>query len=130
MIDVAFPVDCVEGIIMAWEWSHSAEAYEAVRLNIGDLSRDDLREIYAEWRADVPHDDEREYCYDDYFDEEIYNKTLRETVENKIHDESLVGTIYDYAQDQAVCDNGGFEAWVCPYGCHTVSFDRDSEKDR
>ncbi len=108
---------------MAWEWSHSVEAYEAVRLNIGDLSRDDLREIYAEWRANDGHDDNS-------FDEEIHSATLQAIADNKTSSRALAGTIYNFARDQATCNNGGFEAWVCPFGCHTVRFDRDSEVDR
>ena len=108
---------------MAWEWSHSVEAYEAVRLNIGDLSRDDLREIYAEWRANDGQDD-------DNFDEEIYQATLHAVDDNKASSRVLAGTIYNFTRDQATCTNGGFEVWICPFGCHTVSFDRDPEKDR
>ncbi len=32
--------------------------------------------------------------------------------------------IWQYAsEDLRTCDNGGYNAWMCPWGCHTVSFD-------
>jgi hypothetical protein len=31
--------------------------------------------------------------------------------------------VWEKVKALAVCDNGGFEAWVCPYGCHTLPFD-------
>jgi hypothetical protein len=30
--------------------------------------------------------------------------------------------IWELAEGQRTCTNGGWEAWVCPFGCHTVPF--------
>ena len=108
---------------MAWEWSHSVEAYEAVRLNIGDLPRGRLMLILAEWKANVGD------CSDS-FDEEIYCSAMQDLERSFLLNRFFAEEIYDLAQDQATCTNGGYEAWICPFGCHTVPFDRDSEVDR
>jgi len=107
---------------MAWSWSHTAEAYEAVRLNILDLPRDTLQIIWAEWRGSE---------YEDWsgwqFDNEAYEAALAEA--DNLPGDVLAEEIYERAYGNSTCDNGGWNAWVCPFGCHTVPFDRDNAEE-
>lgn len=114
---------------MAWEWSHTPEAYENARMNLEDLSHEELAVIMAEIVSKK---------YDDEFPEEpsaykngFYEKALKNSKETP--KDTLVNSIWEFAEEHRTCDNGGFNAYVCPYGCHTVSFDRKedaSEKER
>lgn len=97
---------------MAWSWSHTQEAYDNARDNLVGLDRDRLNIIYAEWEALVGDDDLDENKYEAALDKAI-------TIEVDI----LIDIIWVKVVHFATCDNGGFNAWVCPYGCHTVSFD-------
>jgi hypothetical protein len=115
---------------MTWEWSHTHEAYAAVHDNIMALPRAEQEVIMAEWKAagrgghfypkglsGAPFD-RRRYARalatlqlePDYFFQDT-------------GDGSIVGDrIWTLTERQALCTNGGGEAWVCPYGCHTVPF--------
>jgi hypothetical protein len=96
---------------MAGEWSHTREAYENARRNLEALGDSTLGEVYREWKAfekagndvtvdafDVPTPDDRD---------------------------TLLDYIWQCCEEQATCDNGGFTAWICPFGCHTVSFSKE-----
>jgi hypothetical protein len=41
----------------------------------------------------------------------------------------LVDAIWEDMEEWRTCDNGGFNAWACPSGCHTVSFDSEEKKE-
>lgn len=97
---------------MAWEWSHTPEAYANARRNLGRLD-DDLRVIWAEWEAYDGND----------FDDSVYPDALARA-EDIPHD-VLADRIWEQMEEQATCDNGGWRAWACPFGCHTVSFDEE-----
>ena len=128
---------------MAWSWSHSAEGMQNVRDNIDLLDRETLNIIYAEWKAcDAVHakavaeweaEDEEDRSSNpprwnhNAFDNEVYESELLEAV--KIPGDALADYIYERAEQEATCDNGGFNAWVCPSGCgcHCVSFSSAEE---
>lgn len=106
---------------MAWSWSHTHEAYENAYANLSDLDRDDLKIIFAEWRAaqgkhGVISD------FNPEFNQKKYDRALKyaDTLDNS----AMIEFIWEHAESFATCDNGGFNAYVCPHGCHTVSFDR------
>lgn len=111
---------------MAWSWSHTNEAYDNAYNNLCRLSVDELRVIYAEWKAYFagketdPDDDEP-------FDNDACNAALEECKD--FPDDVLADQIWGWASEGATCDNGGFKAWVCPYGCHTVSFDSEENDE-
>lgn len=100
-----------------WEWSHSAEAYDNALKNLQDKPRDWLEVCFAEWAADV----DGEFVEGLYFDALNY---ARETP-----DDELVESIWAQASELAQCDNGGHNAYVCPDGCHTVSFSRKGQSN-
>lgn len=111
---------------MAWEWSHAPEAYAYAETQLRALDKDTLASIYAEWRAhaaasdaDNPHGSHDGFC------EETYERILREAA--TMTDEALADDIWTRADEQRTCTNGGWKAWLCPYGCgcHMVAFSDD-----
>ncbi len=103
---------------MAWEWSHTEEAYTAARTNLEGLEPDTLRVIWAEWKAAVPR---THGGYD--FDSEAYETFLLQA--QPLGPVRLASDIWERAADYRTCDNGGFNAHLCPFACgpHCVPFD-------
>ncbi len=99
---------------MAWEWSHTDQAYANAEENLKDLGTDDLQVIYAEWKA---------MNQDGDFEPQVYKQHLKEAED--IADDILAGYIWERSSEQRTCTNGGHMAWVCPWGCHLVSFDQE-----
>jgi hypothetical protein len=91
------------------EWSHASEAYENALTNFKALPFHDLCVIAAEWDADEP----------DGFNNDTYLESFKKYETQGFVDESA---LWDKVSGKRTCDNGGFNAWVCPIGCHTVSF--------
>lgn len=120
---------------MAWSWSHTTEAYENAQRNLEDLPKEELDVIYAEWvawkrghaiaraEAEAEGDEYNEYVHE-AFDESAYNSALK-SAQMESRSGMIVKIVWPYVEEFATCDNGGFNAWVCPYGCHTVPFDRN-----
>jgi thymidylate synthase len=98
---------------MAWEWSHTNEAYETARMNLNKLKRGELNTIFSEWKA---------YFYRERTtqDEASYHCHWRKHTRN-LPTDILADQIWDWMEELRTCDNGGFFLWACPYGCHTVS---------
>jgi hypothetical protein len=105
---------------MAWGWSHTPEAYANAQANLEAKPKAELEVIYAEWLAHEPAG------YDD-FNQDAYAAAYQDA--RSIPASDLADTIWRLASNQAICNNGGFDAWVCPYGCgsHAVSFSKDGE---
>lgn len=110
---------------MAWSWSHTGEAYANAYANLGRLDRELLEVIYAEWEASCPDvgDGAAEDEVIEPFDGDKYEKAL--VAAKEYSHGMLVDAIWDRASASATCDNGGRNAWMCPYGCcpHMVPFD-------
>ena len=108
---------------MSWEWSHSDEAYNAAYQNLHNLSRPELCEILTEWDMEIFH----EGSYDKYSirHAELLNDPYEtcETLADQIWLQCSESQEINGSWFGRTCDNGGFNAWVCPHGCHTVSFD-------
>lgn len=105
---------------MAWEWSHSYEAYDNVRENIHnkvEKDREEMEEVWGEWYA---------YFLERYMEVPFLDsiEAGRKTAEG-LSNYDLAETIWKLSEAQSICENGGFEAWICPYGCgcHMVPFD-------
>lgn len=109
---------------MAWSWSHTNEAYAAAEQNVRNQDREWLEIVYGEWHA-AELDDDGELDINS-FNEEQYNEALAEAKE--LADDVLADYIWERMSDAATCDNGGFNAWACPSGCHTVSFSFPKEE--
>ena len=107
---------------MAWEWSHMHEAYRDAELNVGDLDDSTLAIIYAEWKSKDSRED-----YAGGFNTVKYIRGMTRAVYliRRGWRASLEWVVWNQSSEQATCDNGGFNAWVCPFGCHTVPFDRE-----
>jgi hypothetical protein len=102
---------------MAWEWSHSVEAYQAVETNIRNQPRDWLETVYAEWCARDGNN----------LDDDRYRESLM--VANEMTDGELADFVWRRADEYRTCENGGWLAHCCPFGClcHMVSFDAEEE---
>jgi hypothetical protein len=117
---------------MAWEWSHTGEAYEYAEEQLGKLSKRKLVEIYSEWH----HELIKRKCeafeselFDEwdcvcvgttYKDDELFDEGKEKGQE--LSRDDLIKYIWEQASENATCDNGGWNAWMCPHGCHTVPF--------
>jgi len=116
---------------MAWSWSHTNEAYAAARVQLGRLKKGELNVIFAEWKwhfykQRIEVLENKAFAEDRILDlpykwEAVYDHWLKRT--RKIPHDILVDQIWDWMEDLATCDNGGFNAWCCPHGCHEVPFD-------
>jgi hypothetical protein len=107
---------------MAWEWSHTQEAYANAESNLHNLKDSEIVMIFAEWCALDSRED-----YAGGFNPVKYIRGMMKAVHSirKYDRESMLDSvIWEKSSEQATCDNGGFNAWVCPYGCHRVSFDK------
>ena len=103
---------------MAWEWSHTPEAYENARNHLYEQDHGWLVVCLAEIDASMSHPD---YCGDHAFNNDKYKRRLPQLI--SLTKDVLANAIWRFAEEYRTCDNGGFNAHVCPYGCHTVSFD-------
>lgn len=111
---------------MAWEWSHANEAYVNAERNLRDLPRRTLLEILREWA---------------YHDREQDNRIRRRPGAKKpagfrlpngvrrLPVDLLADAVWTRACHLRTCTTGGWEAYLCPDGCHTVSFDREGGDD-
>lgn len=118
---------------MTWQWFHSPEAYQ----NLLELPREQLEIIYAEWMAAYKvvsyPDGEQGIVTPEFenfaffqhnatvqFHETRYDRALKAAKQLDLED--LISTIWDYTSQLSECDNGGFNAYICPFHCHSVSF--------
>lgn len=98
---------------MAWSWSHTNEAYANAYNNLHNQPREWLNVCIAEWNAEKQlHAGKLAR----------YPKSLA-WAESLPADDIAADFIWEKMEVQATCDNGGFNAWACPFGCHTVTFD-------
>lgn len=111
---------------MAWSWSHTADAERNVEQHIRKLDQKTLIEVYAEWSCAY---------WDEYGNPQLLVDKMdlaRETAlcfcMNDAHD-IVADAIIERVINHRVCDNGGFHAHICPFGCHTVPFDEPEDDD-
>jgi len=102
---------------MAWEWSHTAEAYADVEMNLRELSKTKLRIIWSEWEAWDGNTSSTSG-----FDEAKYKVAMKTA--KTLPADILADAIWEKASAFRTCTNGGHEAWLCPFGCgcHMVPF--------
>ena len=102
---------------MTWGWSHTAEAYANAEAQVRAKDRDWLVVCWSEIQAAVSTGEFSE----DEFNEALYAKASNDSEE--MDDDALATAIWEYMWELSLCDNGGFNAWACPWGCHTAPFD-------
>ena len=106
---------------MAWEWSHTMAAYKNARDNLATFDDEQLAAVYAEWRAMVPRENSEPDLHLGQYRFALIG--ARSKIRRGMRD-LLEDVVYGHMAEQSTCDNGGFDAWACPFGCHTVSFDK------
>jgi hypothetical protein len=113
---------------MAWSWSHTQQAYSDARENLSELDRETLEIIFAEWRA-VQGKHGIIDPVSPALNERKYERALKHA--KSLDHDTLVDFIWEKASEFSTCDNGGFEAWMCPHGCgpHCVSFSPPEEAE-
>jgi len=110
---------------MAESWGHAPEAYWNGMLNTHDLPMSELMVIAAEWKASTTSNDG--FSWD--FDLDAYETALAEYKSAvNLTSDALAGEIWKRAEELATCDNGGFNAYICPHGCHMVPFEREYQE--
>jgi len=111
---------------MAWQWSHSDEAYATVEKQLHDKAEkadkgntdeaEWLCVVWAEWMAS----NWKEHLEDVDLDSERYVSELdkaKKLAEEFGYDE-LATAIWQRSSNWATCTNGGWAAHMCPFGCH------------
>ena len=107
---------------MTWSWSHTQEGIQNVENNICELNDTTLATVWTEWTCAVRISGEfvlAESAYDRIFAQAC---KMVDTLRTE-----MVDFIIDKTNALAECTNGGFEAHICPFGCHTASFDVEEE---
>jgi hypothetical protein len=113
---------------MAWEWSHTPEAYADAYAQVQRLPRAELLTILREWA---------------YHDREKTGRLRGEAIGpsgrvrgfrlpngiRRLPADMLADLVWQRAEDHRTCDNGGWNAYVCPDGCHTVPFEAPEGSD-
>jgi hypothetical protein len=109
---------------MAWEWSHTEEAYAAVEHNIRQQPREWLEVVFAEWRAAQDNKGNVQTGTHN-FNQKKYERALAYAKNPEVTNERLADFIWEKANELRICTNGGWQAWCCPSGCgcHLVPFD-------
>jgi hypothetical protein len=115
---------------MPWQWSHTAEGIANARANLALMDRDRLNEAFAEiealgkkWFNDA---ESRDYSSPPFYPS-IHAKAFARA--KKLPHDVVADWVWEFAEEYATCDNGGFNAWACPHGCHTVSFSASGEEE-
>lgn len=111
---------------MAWSWSHTGEAYASARRNVLRKKKEWLAVVFAEWRA-ARYGTKHFNSVVTKFDEKRYDRALIHA--NTLPQDILAQQVWDWMEEFATCENGGHNAWACPYGCHTVPFDDERDDD-
>ena len=120
---------------MAWSWSHTNKAYEAIEEQLNNKAEaanngnTDAAEwlcvVWSEWVAS----DWREDGVATALDLKKYAKAMARAKRqgNAVGYEKLAKDIWNWSSELATCTNGGWEAWVCPFGCHLLPFSVEVE---
>lgn len=113
---------------MVWEWSHTDEAYEYAREQVSKLSKGTLLTILREWayqdretagRLRFPHG--RQVWTDARGKTRVRGFRLPPGL-RRLDRSTLADLVWSRAEEHRTCSNGGWAAYVCPDGCHTVPF--------
>lgn len=103
-----------------WEFSHSPEAYDILRENIDKQNREWLETTWAEIQARSSREE-----HVGGFNEQQFGESLAQA--KKFADDVLSNAIFDFAMEQRLCDNGGHNAYCCPFFCHKAPMSTEDE---
>lgn len=112
---------------MAWSWSHTIDAYEDAREQVQRLSKAELLTILREWAY---YDREQANTLR-FHGSQVWTDTRGKTrvrgfrLPNgvrRLTQDTLADLVWDRMSAHATCTNGGWDAYCCPDGCHTVPF--------
>lgn len=122
---------------MAWEWSHTDNAYQSIEqqlqamadlATVGDM--DVANWLYVCWSEWVASDwrecngstdlDLRKYAI-------ALTRAKRQAKELGFC--KLADDIWNWSTELRTCTNGGWEAWLCPFGCHTLPFSSEVDSE-
>lgn len=109
---------------MAWSWSHSPDAYRAAEHNLSRLSLTELKTIAREW---MYHDRKARGAIRHRPGAKRPAGFRLPSFLARASREVLIAWIWERMESHQMCDNGGWNAYACPYGCHTVPFDTETE---
>jgi hypothetical protein len=131
---------------MAWEWSHTNEAYEQVRRELEKKSVKWLAIAWAEFKCKQIEDAMKELQnrLENSFDEDSpdydgdvglpsvldTNPILDGRLEHFVSyateqareygKEHIADWVWEFMSELRTCDNGGHALWACPHGCHKI----------
>jgi hypothetical protein len=100
---------------MTWEWSHSSEAYNSAYENLHQCDREFLEVCFAEIKA-------ARYRGNGHWELNLQRYAEYLPFAKTLANETLADAIWEFARKLRECDNGGYNAYVCPFHCHEVSF--------
>lgn len=111
---------------MAWEWSHSAEAYANVEKQLQDkaelVAKGNLDEaewlcvVWAEWQAS--NWEQQAEAVDLDSKHYVVELDKAKKLAQEAGYEQLATDIWQWSSTWATCTNGGWHAHMCPFGCH------------
>jgi len=114
---------------MAWEWSHASEAYSDAYAQVQRLPRADLLTILREWayedreksgRLRFPNG--KQVWTDARGRSRVRGFRLPNGI-RRLSQDVLADLVWQRAEEHRTCTNGGWNAYLCPDGCHTVPFE-------
>lgn len=113
---------------MSMSWSHSPEAIEYARDQFFALPLETLQVVYAEWKARASSADQ---SWNTWFEPDLYESALdyvRGPHGQDVGPIFLAEMIWPWVEELCTCDNTFHNAWVCPWGCHTVPFGPEEQE--
>jgi hypothetical protein len=108
---------------MAWEWSHTDDAYANAYDQVHRLPKSELLTILREWAYKDRDDAGR------LRGPAISKRSGRAlgfrlpTGVRRLYRDTLADLVWERMSEYRTCSNGGWDAYCCPDGCHTVPFD-------
>lgn len=108
---------------MAWELSANVDI-DKLETHLSSAEYAEILEIWAEikaWeKAFNDLDEENRYLASEPFDNETFIQVVEDHQDDAHLKEGMIHDIMTYALEVGrTTDNGGFNLWLCPYGCHT-----------
>lgn len=109
---------------MSWEWSHTEGGLENARNN---LEQEPIEELQVMWAEIYATREKTRFTGFPEFRRNRYPKCLEYA--KKLPADILADSIWEFMEELRTCENGGYRLYACPYGCHTVSVDREGETE-